>query len=104
MNRKLPIMIAATISLSILATNISVNSAIAKRTHESEYGGMPYGGMGQGGTGPVIQEPVDTGNYHLDKAINKFYNCLSHTHEDPPTVQKVDNCYYKTLSGGGRQT
>ena len=98
---------AATIGLSILATNIFVNSVIAKRAHEEEtgyggyggmpygYGGMPYGGMGQGGTGPVIQEPVDTGNYHLDKAINKFYNCLSHTHEDPPTIQKVDNCYYK---------
>jgi hypothetical protein len=109
MNCKLPILIAATIGLSILATNISVHSAIAKRTHEGGmggYGGMPYGygGMGQGGTGPVIQEPVDTGNYHLDKAINKFYNCLSHTHEDPPTVQKVDNCYYQTLSGGSRQT
>ena len=60
-----------------------------------------YGGR----TGPVIQEPVDTGNHHLDKAINKFYNCLSHTHEDPPTVQKVDNCYYQTLSGNSaRQT
>jgi hypothetical protein len=111
MNCKLPILIAATIGLSILATNISVHSAIAKRTHEGGmgyggYGGMPYGygGMDQGGTGPIIQEPVDTGNYHLDKAINKFYNCLSHTHEDPPTVQKVDNCYYQTLSGGGRQT
>ena len=103
---------AATIGLSILATNISVNSALAKRTHEGGmgyggYGGMPYGysgGMGHERTGPVIQEPVDTGNHHLDKAINKFYNCLSHTHDDPPTVQKVDNCYYQTLSGGGRQT
>ena len=107
MNCKLPILIAAIIGLSILATNISVHSAIAKRTHENGYGGMPYGygGMGHGRTGPVIQEPVDTGNYHLDKAINKFYNCLSHTHEDPPTVQKTDDCYYKTLgSNGGRQT
>src|SRR5215831_17963775 len=114
MNCKLPILIAATIGLSILATNISVHFAIAKRIHESEhggmgyggYGGMPYGygGMGNGGTGPVIQESVDTGNQHLDKAINKFYNCLSHTHEDPPTVQKVDNCYYQTLSDGSRQT
>ena len=103
MNRKLPILIAATIGLSMLTTNISVNFAIAKRTHENGYGGMPYGygGMGQGGAGPVIQEPVDTGNLHLDKAINKFYNCLSHTHEDPPTIQKVDGCYYQTV---GRQT
>jgi hypothetical protein len=53
--------------------------------------------MGYGGAGPVIQEPVDTGNPHLDKGINKLYNCLSHTHEDPPTVQKVDDCYYQTL-------
>ncbi|MGA9149672.1 MAG: hypothetical protein WBZ36_03760, partial [Candidatus Nitrosopolaris sp.] len=69
------------------------------------YGGMGYGGyggMGHGGAGPVIQEPVDTGNPHLDKTINKFYNCLSHTHEDPPTLQKVDDCYYHTL--GVRQT
>jgi hypothetical protein len=104
MNNKIPILIAATIGLSILTTNISVNSAIARSTHESGYGGMGYGGMGYGGmgygrAGPVIQEPVDTGNPHLDKAINKFYNCLSHTHEDPPTVEKVDNCYYQTLGG-----
>ena len=100
-------MIAPTIGLSILTTNISVDSAIARSQYESGYGGMGYGGyggMGHGGAGPVIQEPVDTGNHHLDKAINKFYNCLSHTHEDPPTIEKVDNCYYQTLSGGGRQT
>ena len=115
MNHKLPILIAATVGLSMLTTNISVNSVIARSTHENDYGGMGYGGyggmpygyggMGQGGAGPVIQEPVDTGNPHLDKAINKFYNCLSHTHEDPPTIQKTDNCYYQTLgSNGGRQT
>ena len=108
-------MIAATIGLSILTTSISVNSAIARSTLESEYfggmgngghGGMGYGGMGYGGAGPVIQEQVDTGNLHLDKAINKFYSCLSHTHEDPPTVQKVDVCYHQTLGGsnGGTQT
>jgi hypothetical protein len=110
MNRKLPILIAATIGLFILTTNISVNSVIARSTHENDYGGMgyggmPYGGMGYGGAGPVIQEPVDTGNHHLDQAINKFYNCLSHTHEDPPTIQKTDNCYYQTVSSnGGTQT
>src|SRR5215471_11521180 len=98
MNRKLPILIAAAVGLSILATNISVNSVIARSTHENDYGGMPYGnggmpygGMGHGVAGPVIQEPVNTGNPHLDNAINKFYNCLSHTHEDPPTIQKTDN-------------
>ena len=109
MNNKIPIFIAATIGLSILTTSISVNSASARNTFESGYfegmGYGRYGGMGQGGAGPVIQEPVDTGNPHLDKAINKFYNCLSHTHEDPPTVQKVDDCYYQTLgSNGGMQT
>jgi hypothetical protein len=113
MNNKLPLLIAATVSLSILTTNISVNPAIAKSKHESGnggmgyggYGGMGYGGMGYGGAGPVIQEPVDTGNPHLDKAINKFYKCLSHTHEDPPTLQRVDDCYYQTLaSNGGMQT
>jgi hypothetical protein len=113
MNRKLPILIAATIGMFVLTTNISVNSVIARSTHENDYGGMgyggyggmPYGAMGHEGAGPVIQESVDTGNPHLDKAINKFYNCLSHTHEDPPTVQKVDDCYYQNLgSNGGRQT
>src|SRR5215831_17182145 len=86
MNIKLPILIAAIIGVSILTINISVNSAIARSTDEGGYfGGMGYGGngryggygvygaMGHGGTGPVIQEPVDTGNSHLDKAINKFY-------------------------------
>jgi len=47
-----------------------------------------YETMAHGGTGPVIQEPVDTGNPHLDKAITKFYNCLSHT-QGP--VQKADH-------------
>jgi len=107
MNNKLPILIAA-IGLWILATNISVNSASARNTLDSEYfGGMGhggyggYGGMGYGGAGPVIQEPVDTGNHDLDKAVNNFYNCLSHTHEDPPTVQKVDDCYYQTVGSNG---
>ncbi|MGC2571925.1 MAG: hypothetical protein WA364_10485 [Candidatus Nitrosopolaris sp.] len=43
---KLPILIAATIGLSILATNISDNSVIARSTHENNYGG--YGGMPYG--------------------------------------------------------
>ena len=109
MNNKIPILIAATIGLSILTTGISVNSAVARSIYKNGYfGGMGYGGyggMGYGGAGPVIQEPVDTGSPHLDKAINKFYNCLSHTHEDPPTIQKVDGCYYQTVgSNGDRQT
>jgi len=72
------------------------------------YGGRGsggFGGMGHAGTGPVIQEPVSTGNRDLDKAINKFYDCLSHTHEDPPTVPKTDTCYYQTVgNNGGTQT
>ena len=94
------LLIAATIGLSILTTNISVNSAMARGAHGSGYGGMGYGGMGYGGVGPIIQEPVNTGNSHLDKAINKFYNCISRTHEDLPTIEKVDNCYYQALGGG----
>ena len=43
------------------------------------------------GAGHVIQEPVNTGNFQLDKAVNKFYHCISHTHKDPPTIEKVDN-------------
>jgi hypothetical protein len=100
MNNKLPLLIAATIGLSILMTNISVNSAIARSTDRSV-----YGGMGHNGAGPVIQEPVDTGNSHLDKTINKFYNCISRAHGDPPSIEQVDNCYYQTLGDStGRLT
>jgi hypothetical protein len=29
----------------------------------------------------------------------------AHTHEDPPTLQKVDDCYYRTVgSNGGMHT
>ncbi len=111
MNNKIPIFIAVTICLSILTTSVSVNSAIAKE--DWGFGGMGYGGhggnrfggMSYGGAGSVIQEQVDTGNPNLDKAINEFYNCLSDAHEDPPTFQKADGCYYQTLgSNGGMQT
>ncbi|MFY9873955.1 MAG: hypothetical protein WAK17_29980 [Candidatus Nitrosopolaris sp.] len=51
MNNKIPLFIAATIGLSILATNISVNSAIARSTYENGYGGMGYGGYGGMGYG-----------------------------------------------------
>jgi hypothetical protein len=112
MNNKIPILVAVTIGLSILTTSVSVNSAIAVGRDEwgfggmgyGGHGGMGYGGMSYGGAGSVIEEPVDTGNLHLDKAINKFYNCLSDAHEDPPTVQKADDCYYETVgSNGGMQ-
>ena len=105
MNNKLPILIATAIGLCILTTSISVNSANARNTFDGGYFGgyggyggyVGYGGyrgMGNGGAGPVIQEPVDTGN-----PLDKFYNCLSHTHENPPTVQKVVDCYHQTLGG-----
>ena len=84
MNRKLPILIAATVGLFILTTNISVNSVIAS-THRDDYGEMPYGyggmpygygempygygGMGHGGAGPIIQEPVNIGNSQLHTPI-----------------------------------
>jgi hypothetical protein len=118
MNNKIPIFIAVTIGLSILTTSVSVNSAIAKEDWGfGGHGGMGYGGMGYGGhggmgyggmaygsAGSVVQEPVDTGNPQLDKAISKFYNCLSDAHEDPPTFQKANGCYYQTLgSNGGMQ-
>jgi hypothetical protein len=127
MNHTIPIFIAATIGMSILTVSICSNSASARNTIESEYfGGMGYGSHGgDGGTGqweagpvvqepvntgnrgagPVVQEPVNTGNHNLDKAINSLYDCLSNTHEDPPTVHKADACYYQTLgSNGGTQT
>jgi hypothetical protein len=88
------LLLIAAIGLSVLTTNVSINLVDAK-SHGRGYGGSGYGGSGYGG--PVIQEPVTTGNSHLDKAINKFYNCISKTHEDPPTIEKVDNCYYNTV-------
>jgi hypothetical protein len=50
-------------------------------------------------TGPVIQEPVDTGNHHLDKQLTNSI-IVYPTHEDPQTVQKADDCYYQTLGSG----
>ena len=43
MINKLPILITATIGLSIVITNISVNSAIARSTYERGYEGMGHG-------------------------------------------------------------
>ena len=51
------------------------------------------------GGGSVAQERVSTGNSNLDKEINKFYNCISKTHQDPPSIEKVDSCYYQGLGG-----
>jgi hypothetical protein len=78
--------IAAAITFSLLTTSITLTtSAMA-----SSKGG-----------GSVMQEQVKTGNSNLDKEIDKFYSCISKTHQDPPSIEKVDNCYSQTLSGSG---
>src|SRR5438309_10154899 len=84
--RDLPllILIASFIGLSILTTNWYFNSVMA----------VTIGGAS------VIQELVNTGNPTLDKEINKFYSCISKTHQDPPSIRIVDNCYYQTSIGG----
>jgi hypothetical protein len=83
------LLILIAIGLALLTGNSPVNFAVAA-------------GKGNGGTttGPVIQEQVNTGSPSLDNGINNFYNCISKTHQDPPSIQIVDNCYYQTLSGG----
>jgi lipopolysaccharide/colanic/teichoic acid biosynthesis glycosyltransferase len=53
------------------------------------------------GGGSVAQEQVRTGNSSLDKEINKFYSCIYKTHQDPPSIEKVDNCYSQALGGSG---
>ncbi|MFZ0512223.1 MAG: hypothetical protein WAM14_11505 [Candidatus Nitrosopolaris sp.] len=88
-NPPLLILIAIIIGLSILTINISINFAMARGAH----------GVGHAALPPVIQEQVNTGNPNLDKQINKFYHCISRTHEDPPTIQTVDNCYYQNSVG-----
>jgi len=89
-NRQLLILIAIIVGLSILTINISINFAMARRAH----------GVGHAALPPVVQEQVDTGNPKLDKQINKFYHCISKTHEDPPSIQIVDNCYDQNSIGG----
>ena len=84
-NRALSFIVAA-ITLSILTTNISLTT--------------PAMASNKGG-GSVAQEQVNTGNSNLDKEINKFYSCISKTHQDPPSIGKVDNCYSQALGGSG---
>ena len=80
MNNPLLILVAIIFGLSILTTNISNNFAMAASK----------------GAAFVVQEQVSTGNLNLDKEINKLYHCISKTHEDPPSIQSVDNCYHQT--------
>jgi len=92
--RDLPllILIASIMGLSILTTNWYFNSVMAVSN-------------GNGGGASVVQEQVNTVNPILDKEINKFYSCISKTHQDPPTIQIVDNCYSQNsiagISGSG---
>jgi hypothetical protein len=79
----------AAVTLSLLTTSTALS--------------MPALASSNGG-GSVVQEQVNTGNPGLDKEINKFYNCISKTHQDPPSINKVDNCYSQAFgadySGG----
>ena len=86
-NFPLLILIATIIGLSIITANTSTNFAMAASS-------------GNGGGASVVQEQVNTGNPNLDKEINNFYSCISKTHQDPPSIQIVDNCYYQTSTGG----
>ena len=88
-NLPLLILIAIIIGLSILTINISINFAMARRAHGAGHSALP----------PVIQEQVNSGNPNLDKQINKFYHCISKTHEDPPSIQAVDDCYSQNSVG-----
>lgn len=83
MNNPLLILVWIISGLSILTTNTSNNFVMAASN----------------GGALVVQEQVSTGNLSLDKDINKFYHCISKTHEDPPSIQSVDNCYYQTSIG-----
>ena len=85
-NFPLLILIATIIGLSVITANTSINFAMAASS-----------GNGRGAS--VVQEQVNTGNPNLDKEINKFYSCISKTHQDPPPIQIVDNCYYQTSIG-----
>jgi hypothetical protein len=83
-NRALYMIIASAVTLLLLTTSTAaISPALASNK----------------GGGSVVQEQVSTGNSGLDKDINKFYSCISKTHQDPPTRQIVDNCYYQTVSG-----
>jgi phage tail sheath gpL-like len=80
---------AAVVAISLLTAFVALTtSAMAS-------------GKGGGGGGAVAQVKVNSGNSNLDKAVNKFYNCISKTHQDPPTIDQVYNCYYQSLGGSG---
>lgn len=76
------LLIASIMGLSLLTTNWYFKPVMAVN-------------IGNTGGAFVIQEQVNTGNPNLDKQINKFYSCISKTHQDPPTIQIVDICYFQ---------
>ena len=81
------ILIAFIMGLSVLTTNWYFKPVMAVS-------------IGNTGGASVIQEQVNTGNPVLDKEINKFYSCISKTHQDPPIIQIVDNCYSQNSISG----
>ena len=68
------ILIAFIMGLSVLTTNWYLKPVMAVS-------------IGNTGRAFIIQEQVNTGNPVLDKEINKFYSCISKTHQDPPIIQ-----------------
>jgi len=86
-NLPLLILITTVMGLSILTTNTSINFAMAANS-------------GNGVGASVVQEQVNTGQPTLDKEINKFYYCISKTHQDPPSIQIVDNCFSQNSIAG----
>ena len=81
------ILIAFIMGLSVLTTNWYFKPVMAVS-------------IGNTGGAFVIQEQVNTGNPVLDKEINKFYSCISKTHQDPPIIQIVDNCFSQNSIAG----
>src|SRR5437879_6004286 len=86
-NFPLLIFIATIIGLSILMTHTPITFSIAA-SNVNVRGAS------------VIQEQVNTANPNLDKEINKFYSCISKTHQDPPSKQIVDDCYSQNSIAG----
>ena len=84
-NNAIYLVIFSAVTLSLLLNSIAAISPVMA----SKKGG-----------GSVVQLQANTGNSGLDNGINKFYSCISKTHQDPPTIEKVDNCYYQTIGGG----
>ena len=44
---------------------------------------------------------IDTGSSSLNHDISSFYNCVTDTHKDPPSISVVDQCYSDNVQGGG---